>query len=206
MKLAVQELVVHAPIEQLFELLVDPELFVLWMADDATLDPVPGGVVRWTHPNGDCCSGTYVEVVRPHRVVFTYGWERAEVQIPPGSTTVEIDLTARPDGSTTSGSCTTASRTPRPTRTKAAGVTTSTGSDAPPKASTSARIRGPTDVSRRPGSSPGDSGIDARGARGPLLGARRAHARPGWRCSKKPSPSSPRSRRPRRLDPNRHPP
>ena len=93
MKLAVQELVVHAPIEQLFELLVDPELFVLWMADDAMLDPVPGGVVRWTHPNGDSCSGTYVEVVRPNRVVFTYGWERAEVQIPPGSTTVEIDLT-----------------------------------------------------------------------------------------------------------------
>ena len=43
MKLAVQELVVHAPVEQLFELLVDPELFVLWMADDATLDPVPAG-------------------------------------------------------------------------------------------------------------------------------------------------------------------
>ena len=77
MKLAVQELVVHAPIEQLFELLVDPELFVLWMADDATLDPVPGGVARWTHPNGDSCSGTYVEVVRPNRVVFTYGWERS---------------------------------------------------------------------------------------------------------------------------------
>ncbi len=72
-KLAVQELVVHAPIEQLFELLVDPELFVLWMADDATLDPVPGGVVRWTHPNGDSCSGTYVEVVRPNRVVSTNG-------------------------------------------------------------------------------------------------------------------------------------
>ena len=100
MKLAVQELVVHAPIEQLFELLVDPELFVLWMADEATLDPVAGGVVRWTHPNGDSCSGTYVEVVRPSRVVFTYGWERADVQIPPGSTTVEIDLTAQPDGST----------------------------------------------------------------------------------------------------------
>ena len=25
-------------------------------ADDATLEPVPGGVVRWTHPNGDSCS------------------------------------------------------------------------------------------------------------------------------------------------------
>ncbi|WP_116995835.1 SRPBCC family protein [Desertimonas flava] len=100
MKLAVQELVVHAPIDQLFELLIDPELFVMWMAEDATLDPVPGGVVRWTHANGDTCSGAYVEVIRPNRVVFTYGWERAEVEIPPGSTTVEIDLTAQPDGST----------------------------------------------------------------------------------------------------------
>lgn len=100
MRLAVQELVVHAPIEQLFELLVDPELFVLWMADDATLDPVPGGIVRWTHPNGDTCRGEYVEVDPPHRLVFTYGWERADVEIPPGSTTVEIDLTALPDGAT----------------------------------------------------------------------------------------------------------
>jgi uncharacterized protein YndB with AHSA1/START domain len=99
-KLAIQDVVIDAPIEAVFDHLVDAELFVLWMAEDATLDPVPGGVVRWTHPNGDSCSGTYLEVVRPRRVVFTYGWERPEVQIPPGSTTVEIDLTARPDGST----------------------------------------------------------------------------------------------------------
>ena len=65
MKLAVQELVVHAPIEQLFELLVDPELFVLWMADAATLDPVPGGVIRWTHPNGDSCFCTSISVPAP---------------------------------------------------------------------------------------------------------------------------------------------
>lgn len=81
MKLAVQELVVHAPIDQLFEFLVDPELFVLWMAEDATLDPVPGGIVRWTHPSGDSCAGTYVEVVRPHRVMFTYGWGRASEMV-----------------------------------------------------------------------------------------------------------------------------
>ena len=100
MKLAVQELVVRAPIEQVFELLVDPELFVQWMADEATLEPVPGGLVRWTHPNGDTCAGRYVEVDPPRRVVFTYGWERADVKIPPGSTTVEIELTDRADGST----------------------------------------------------------------------------------------------------------
>ena len=34
------------------------------------------------------------------RVVFTYGWERAEVQIPPGSTTVEIRSVTQADGAT----------------------------------------------------------------------------------------------------------
>ena len=33
------------------------------MADDATLDPVPDGAIRWTHANGDTCSGTYVQLV-----------------------------------------------------------------------------------------------------------------------------------------------
>jgi uncharacterized protein YndB with AHSA1/START domain len=53
-----------------------------------------------THANGDTCSGTHVELVPGRRVVFTYGWERPEVEIPPGSTTVEIDLTPTVDGGT----------------------------------------------------------------------------------------------------------
>jgi uncharacterized protein YndB with AHSA1/START domain len=100
MKLVTQQLVIDAPADEVFELLVDPGLFVEWMAVDPTLDPVPGGQIRWTHANGDTCSGRYVEVVPHRRVVFTYGWERPEVQIPPGSTTVEIDLEPRPDGTT----------------------------------------------------------------------------------------------------------
>jgi uncharacterized protein YndB with AHSA1/START domain len=99
-KLVAQELVVNARAEQLYELLVEPELFVQWMAVDATLDPTPGGQIRWTHANGDTCSGTYVELIPGRRVVFTYGWERPEVEIPPGSTTVEIDLLPRADGTT----------------------------------------------------------------------------------------------------------
>ena len=94
MRLAAQELTIAAPVEDVYALLTDPALFVQWMAEDATLDPVPGGVVRWTHANGDTCSGRFVELVPPRRVVFTYGWERAEVEIPPGSTTVEVDLVA----------------------------------------------------------------------------------------------------------------
>ena len=100
MKLGAQQVVVDAPAEVVYELLVDPEGFVTWMAEEAVLDARAGGAIRWTHANGDTCSGTYVELVPPRRVVFTYGWERAEVGIPPGSTTVEIDLEPRPDGTT----------------------------------------------------------------------------------------------------------
>ena len=81
MKLAVQELTVAAPVEDVYALLTDAALFVTWMAEDATLVPVPGGVVRWSLANGDTVAGRFVELVPPRRVVFTYGWERREVGI-----------------------------------------------------------------------------------------------------------------------------
>jgi uncharacterized protein YndB with AHSA1/START domain len=100
MKLVVQQLVVRASVERVFELFTDPVQFGKWMAEDAILDATAGGVVRWTHPNGDTVSGRYVEVDPPRRIVFTYGWERVDVGIPPGSTTVEIDISPLPDGTT----------------------------------------------------------------------------------------------------------
>jgi uncharacterized protein YndB with AHSA1/START domain len=99
-KLVVQELTIAAPTDVVYRLLTDPAGFVRWMAEEAVLDPRPGGVVRWTHANGDTCSGEFVELVAGRRVVFSYGWERAEVGIPPGSTTVEIDLAPTDDGGT----------------------------------------------------------------------------------------------------------
>jgi uncharacterized protein YndB with AHSA1/START domain len=95
-KLVVQELTIAAPPDVVYRLLTDPADFVRWMAEQAALDPRPGGVVRWTHTNGDTCSGAFLELIPNRRIVFSYGWERAEVGIPPGSTTVEIDL--HPDG------------------------------------------------------------------------------------------------------------
>lgn len=100
MKLVTQRLVIDAPAATVYEMLVDPHLFVQWMAVDATLVPTPGGTIRWTHANGDTCAGTYIELVPGRRVVFTYGWERPEVRIPPGSTTVEIELEPQRDGTT----------------------------------------------------------------------------------------------------------
>jgi uncharacterized protein YndB with AHSA1/START domain len=98
-KLVDRRLFIDAPPARVYELLTDAEQFVQWMAPSAEIDARPGGVITWTHENADVVSGTYVELVPDRRVVFTYGWVRADVGIPPGSTTVEIDL--RPEGAGT---------------------------------------------------------------------------------------------------------
>ncbi|MCC6179852.1 MAG: SRPBCC domain-containing protein [Chloroflexi bacterium] len=87
-----QELTIRAPARIVYELLTDPRAFAEWMAVAAELEPWCNGMVRWQHANGDVCQGRFTELVPHSRVAFTYGWERADVGIPPGSTTVEIDL------------------------------------------------------------------------------------------------------------------
>jgi uncharacterized protein YndB with AHSA1/START domain len=91
-KLVDKTLSIAAPPSDVYALLTQAELLVEWMAPIASLDPRPGGELSWTHHNGDTVRGEYVELVPGRRVVFTYGWERADVGVPPGSTVVEIDL------------------------------------------------------------------------------------------------------------------
>jgi uncharacterized protein YndB with AHSA1/START domain len=44
-------------------------------------------------PNSrDVIRGVVLEIVRPTRIVFTWGWERADSRVPAGSTIVEITL------------------------------------------------------------------------------------------------------------------
>ena len=92
MKLIERELFIDAPPERVFELLTDAELLIEWMAPEAELDARVGGQIRWTHLEGDSVIGNFVELVPARRVVFTFGWDRADIAVPPGSTTVEIDL------------------------------------------------------------------------------------------------------------------
>jgi uncharacterized protein YndB with AHSA1/START domain len=98
MKLVDTTMHINAPAELLFELLTDAEHLVRWMAASAEVDARPGGAIRWTHANGDACSGRFVELVPGRRIVFTYGWERPDVEVAPGSTTVEITLHPRGTG------------------------------------------------------------------------------------------------------------
>jgi len=73
------------------------------MGSEATLEPVPGGVYRIRMPDGFAAAGEFLQVTRPRRVIFTWGFaddeaaQRTKHQqgetpsasaMPPGSTRV----------------------------------------------------------------------------------------------------------------------
>lgn len=92
MRLASYELAIAAPAQVVWEHLTTAAGLVRWVGPVAVADPVPGGALRWTHPDGATVVGRFVELVPHRRVVFTYGWEDGRMGVPPESTTVEIDL------------------------------------------------------------------------------------------------------------------
>ena len=100
MRLASHEVTIAAPVEVVWAHLTTAEGLVRWVGPAATADPAPGGVLRWTHPNGATVVGRFVELIPHRRLVFTYGWEDGLMGVPPESTTVEIDLVEQ-DGATT---------------------------------------------------------------------------------------------------------
>jgi uncharacterized protein YndB with AHSA1/START domain len=91
----VSEIRIAATPETVFSYFVDPDKMVRWMGSRVELDPRPGGDYALDINAQARARGTYLEVVPPSRVVFTFGWE-ADQNVPPGSSTVEVTLT--PDG------------------------------------------------------------------------------------------------------------
>ena len=86
---------IAAPPATVYAYLTDPVLWQRWQGIQATLEPRAGGIFSILMGNGMQARGTFVELVPDRRVVVTWGWVDRE-EIPPGSTTVEIEL--RPDG------------------------------------------------------------------------------------------------------------
>jgi uncharacterized protein YndB with AHSA1/START domain len=80
-----------------FGYFIEPELIVKWIGEWADLTPVPDGVFALNFEH-TVVRGRYVSIEPPHRVVFTWGVPGDEA-MPPGSSTVEITLTA--DGNET---------------------------------------------------------------------------------------------------------
>jgi uncharacterized protein YndB with AHSA1/START domain len=93
-----REVTVAAPPESVFPYFTDPDRMIRWMGTEAELDARPGGIfhvlVRGEHP----ARGEYVEIDPPGRVVFTFGWDQPDWAVQPGTTTVEVTLTAEAEG------------------------------------------------------------------------------------------------------------
>lgn len=77
--------------------LVESSKWVRWQGVDAEVEARPGGAFSVTMPNGSRAQGSFVEVVPDRRVVFSWGWVGHD-GLPPGSSTVEIELVPDRDG------------------------------------------------------------------------------------------------------------
>jgi uncharacterized protein YndB with AHSA1/START domain len=86
---------IAAPPDTVFPYFTDPALATRWLANSALLNARPGGTLA-IDVRGNPARGEYVVVDPPHRVVFTWGMEGSE-EFPPGSSTVEVVLTAEGD-------------------------------------------------------------------------------------------------------------
>jgi uncharacterized protein YndB with AHSA1/START domain len=97
-KLINKTVFIDATPESVYRLLIDAESIMQWMAPAARSDPRPGGELTWTHQAGDSVVGQFIELVPGRRVVFSFGWDRPDVEVAEGSTVVEIDLQPQSGG------------------------------------------------------------------------------------------------------------
>jgi len=93
-----RQIFIAATPETVFSFFVDPTKMVRWKGIRAELDPRPGGIYRVDINGHDIARGEYVEILPYSRIVFTWGWEGENSPLPPGSSTVEINLTREGEG------------------------------------------------------------------------------------------------------------
>jgi uncharacterized protein YndB with AHSA1/START domain len=93
----IHDLLLPAPVEQVFEMFTDPRKLVRWIGIAADLEPSPGGRFCFEVMPGQFCQGQYVIIERPSRLVITWGWTDAGFGLPPGASRVEVTLTRSGD-------------------------------------------------------------------------------------------------------------
>lgn len=94
----VKEIYIDANPELVFSFLSEYDKMLRWTGLALDVDPQPGGEFCLNRDLNEAVRGQYLEVVPPRRIVFTWGWEDDSVGVPPGSTIVEIELTAKGRG------------------------------------------------------------------------------------------------------------
>ena len=95
-----RETQIAAPRATVFAYLTDPEKILSWMGSEATAEPHPGGLylLKGVGPRGGIARGAFREVVPVHRLAYTFGWDHNDMNVPPESSLVEIDLIDEADG------------------------------------------------------------------------------------------------------------
>jgi uncharacterized protein YndB with AHSA1/START domain len=93
----VVERLVSVPPEKVFTYFTDAGRWMEWQGAEAEIDLIPGGVWRVNVTGDGFASGRVLEVIENERIVFTWGWEQGP-PVPPGSTTVAIDLVPVDEG------------------------------------------------------------------------------------------------------------
>lgn len=89
---------VAAPPSVVYSYLTESAKWVKWQGSDATIEATPGGLFVMRMPDGATARGEFVELVPDKKVVFTWGWVD-HPDMPPGSSTVEIEITVDDGGS-----------------------------------------------------------------------------------------------------------
>jgi uncharacterized protein YndB with AHSA1/START domain len=83
-----RETVLDAPTGEVWEALTDERLLSEWLADEAELEPVPGGRASFRFADGSEREGTVLRVEEERELAFT--WAR------PGEPETEVELTLEP--------------------------------------------------------------------------------------------------------------
>lgn len=94
----VNEIFIDAEPELVYRFLTEGDLMRRWMGVTVEIDPQPGGIYRVSPSGAEIARGEYVEVSPYHKIAFSWGYESAHMDIPAGSTLVEITLEARAPG------------------------------------------------------------------------------------------------------------
>jgi uncharacterized protein YndB with AHSA1/START domain len=92
------EIFIEASLEHVFRHWVEADLLSAWLGIRAEVDARPGGQFRFEVAPGEWCSGTYLVLDPPRRIVVSWGWESGRIDLPAGSSRVEVTLVAAAGG------------------------------------------------------------------------------------------------------------
>lgn len=90
--IVVEHLIAASP-SVVYSYLTESERWARWQGTGATIQAHRGGIFALTMPNGSRARGQFIDLDPDRKIVFTWGWID-HPGVPPGSTTVEIELIA----------------------------------------------------------------------------------------------------------------